>query len=320
MLQVASLSKQYGAVHSVQDVSFMIDDCETVGLLGRNGAGKSTLMRMISGYVTPTSGSVSLWGHSMMENPIEAKRCLGYLPELPPLYVDMTVNEHLQFVCALQGIPARNSKRECERVCAELNLNHVAGRIIGNLSKGYRQRVGFAAALVGQPRLLILDEPTVGLDPQQIIEVRSLIQRFSQNMSILISSHVLSEIATVVCTRLLVMHKGCLVVDGTPETIKHAHQHASIATATVSGHLEQAMRALANYGDALQCEALPDGYMRFTLTLSPKEIPEVRLFKALGSLHETITLHELRSVTPSLEEIFVSITHEGENANVGCMS
>lgn len=319
MLQVTSLCKQYGTLHSVEDVSFLIGDRETVGLLGRNGAGKSTLMRMISGYVTPTSGKIMLWGHSMLEEPIAAKRCVGYLPELPPLYTDMTVNEHLQFVCALRGIPARNMKHECERVCAELDLNHVAKRVIGHLSKGYRQRVGFAAALVGEPRLLILDEPTVGLDPQQMIEVRSLIQRFSQSMSILISSHVLSEIATV-CTRLLVMRKGRLVADGTPETIERAHQHASIATAIVSGDLEQAIQVLSGYGDALGSEYLQDGRMRLTLTLPPDQTPEADLFQKLGPLHDRITLHELRSVTPSLEEIFVSLTQEGARADEGRIS
>lgn len=319
MLQVDSLCKQYGGLRSVQDVTFQIGGCEAVGLLGRNGAGKSTLMRMISGYLAPTSGTVTLWGHSMLEDPIGARRCVGYLPELPPLYTDMTVNEHLQFVCALRGVPARETKRECERVCAELDLLPVAGRVIGHLSKGYRQRVGFAAALVGEPKLLILDEPTVGLDPQQIIEVRSLIQRFSKRMSILISSHVLTEIASV-CTRLLVLRKGRLVADGTPEEIERAHRGAAAAEAVVAGDTGAAEAALAVFGPALKKELLPEGRARFTLTLPPEQDAAEALYRALAPLHEQVPLRELRSVTPSLEEIFVAITQEGEQADEGRIS
>lgn len=319
MLQVASLTKQYGAFHAVEDVSFSIGDGETVGLLGRNGAGKSTLMRMISGYLTPSSGEISLWGHSMLEEPIAAKRCVGYLPELPPLYTDMTVQEHLQFVCSLRGIEARGTRHECERVCSELSLTHVARRVIGNLSKGYRQRVGFAAALVGQPRLLILDEPTVGLDPQQMMEIRSLIQRFSQQMSILISSHVLSEIATV-CSRLLILRKGRLVADGSPQAIECSYQHASVARAITSGDVAQICQALAKYGESVQTEPLADGRTAITLTLPLGREPEAELFCALAPLSGNVTLHELRSVTPSLEEIFVSITREGAHDDVGRVS
>lgn len=319
MLQVASLTKQYGAFHAVEDVSFSIGDGETVGLLGRNGAGKSTLMRMLSGYLTPSSGEIALWGHSMLEEPIAAKRCVGYLPELPPLYTDMTVLEHLQFVCSLRGIEARSTRRECERVCAELSLSHVARRVIGHLSKGYRQRVGFAAALVGQPRLLILDEPTVGLDPQQMMEIRSLIQRFSQQMSILISSHVLSEIATV-CTRLLILRKGRLVADGSPQAIERSYQHASIARAILSGNADPVRQALAAYGESACIKPLPEGKTSVTLTLPLGREPEAELFCALAPLREDVTLHELRSVTPSLEEIFVSITQEGAHDDVGRVS
>lgn len=319
MLQVTSLTKEYGSLRSLNNVSFSIGDHETVGLLGRNGAGKSTLMRMLSGYLTPTAGQISLWGHSMQEEPILAKRCVGYLPELPPLYTDMTVNEQLQFVCALRSVPARQTKRECERVCDELSLGHVAHRVIGHLSKGYRQRVGFAAALVGEPKLLILDEPTVGLDPQQMIEVRSLIQRFSKRMSILISSHVLTEIASV-CTRLLVLRKGCLVADGTPDAIEQAHRHAAMATALVSGDIGRARLAAAACAGDLTEEAQGEGRVRFTLAQAAEGSPESELFRALAACGEGVMVHELRSVTPSLEDIFVAIMQEGGAADEGRIS
>lgn len=319
MLQVTSLTKEYGSLRSLNNVSFSIGDHETVGLLGRNGAGKSTLMRMLSGYLTPTSGQISLWGHSMQEEPILAKRCVGYLPELPPLYTDMTVTEQLQFVCALRGVPARETGRECERVCSELSLSHVSHRVIGHLSKGYRQRVGFAAALVGEPKLLILDEPTVGLDPQQMIEIRSLIQRFSERMSILISSHVLTEIASV-CTRLLVLRKGCLVADGTPGEIERAHRSASLATALVSGDIARARAAVSVCAGQLTEERPGENRVRFTLTAPPDHQPESDLFRALAACGDCVQVHELRSVTPSLEDIFVAITQEGGAADAGRIS
>lgn len=312
MLEVTSLCKQYAAQRSVNNVSFTIGDGETVGLLGRNGAGKSTLMRMLSGYLTPTSGEISLWGHSMLEEPLAAKRFVGYLPELPPLYTDMTVKEHLEFVCSLRGIPARRMKRECERVCGELSLDAVSGRVIGHLSKGYRQRVGFAAALIGEPKLLILDEPTVGLDPQQMIEVRHLIKRFSGRMSILISSHVLSEIAAV-CTRLLILRRGTLVADDTPEEIERAHAGAGAVTALVSGDTQRARQALEACGGSLLEREEGDGRMRFTLEGTASNA----VFRALCACGEAVGVHELRPVAPSLEEIFVAITQEGGTDDEG---
>ena len=313
MLEVTSLCKQYAALRSVNNVSFTIGDGETVGLLGRNGAGKSTMMRMLAGYLTPTSGEIRLWGHSMLEDPLAAKRCVGYLPELPPLYADMTVNEHLEFVCSLRGVPARQMKKECARVCGELSLSHVSGRVIGHLSKGYRQRVGFAAALIGEPKLLILDEPTVGLDPQQMIEIRRLIRRFSGQMSILISSHVLSEIAAV-CSRLLILRRGTLVADGTPEEIERAHAGSGAVTVVVSGDVERAQRALQACGAAcLQREG--EGRVRFTLEGAGQD--DGRVFRALCACGDAIAVHELRPVVPSLEDIFVSITQEGETDDEG---
>ena len=311
MLEVTSLCKQYAALRSVNNVSFTIGDGETVGLLGRNGAGKSTMMRMLAGYLTPTSGEIRLWGHSMLEDPLAAKRCVGYLPELPPLYADMTVNEHLEFVCSLRGVPARQMKKECARVCGELSLSHVSGRVIGHLSKGYRQRVGFAAALIGEPKLLILDEPTVGLDPQQMIEIRRLIRRFSGQMSILISSHVLSEIAAV-CSRLLILRRGTLVADGTPEEIERAHADSGTVTVVVSGDVQRAARALAACGASLTSGPERGDLVRFTLEGVGGAEGADRVFRALCGCDGAVSVHELRPATPSLEDIFVSITQEGE--------
>lgn len=311
MLQVMGLCKHYGTLRSVQDLSFSSTGCETVGLLGPNGAGKSTTMRMLSGYLAPSAGGFTLCGLSMADHPRQVKGMIGYLPELPPLYPDCTVTEHLRFVCSLRGIAPRQAARECDRVCGLLNIRPVAGRIIGRLSKGYRQRVGFAAALIGTPRLLILDEPTVGLDPQQVIEIRRLILALGQEMTVLISSHVLSEIASV-CSHLLIMNRGVLLADGSAQAIADRYRDRAILSATVRGDRALATRVL---GDVVQGrgtmaveEQISPQETGFTL-YAPKELdlaPEV--FQALASHSGALSLTALQAKTPTLEDVFISIT------------
>ena len=321
MLQVSNLHKTYSGIHSVKGVSFTAGDHEAVALLGQNGAGKSTTMRMLAGFLAPTSGEIRLDGLDMAEQPCKTKARIGYLPEIPPLYPDCTVLEHLRFVCALRSIPPREIKRECERVCGLLNITPVAGRVIGRLSKGYRQRVGFAAALVGTPSLLILDEPTVGLDPQQVIEIRGLILALATQMTVLISSHILSEIACV-CTHLLILHHGELLADGSAEDITDRYREHSLLDVAVRGNHELAQaeltRLVQGTGTLTMEARLAQEETRFLLrTPKGRDMAEA-VFQTLAAHKESVSLVSLQKRTPSLEEIFIEMTQGQPPVDASC--
>ena len=219
MIEVKNLSKRYGNHVAVKNVSFSISEGEIVGFLGPNGAGKSTIMNILTGYISLTDGNVSVGGYDVLDNPEQAKRRIGYLPEQPPLYPDMTVREYLNFIYDLKSVKFPK-KPHIDEICKLVNIEHVANRLIKNLSKGYRQRVGIAQALVGNPDVLILDEPTVGLDPKQIIEIRKLIAGLGKHHTIILSSHILSEIQAV-CQRILIINDGEIVADDTAVNLSH---------------------------------------------------------------------------------------------------
>ena len=208
MIEVKNLSKIYGSKRAVDDISFTVDAGEVVGLLGPNGAGKTTTMNMITGFTAPSSGTAEIGGTDIWKDPVTAKKKLGYLPEQPPVYPEMTVGEYLRFVAELKGV----DKKQVEAAAKEAGVLAVINRRIGNLSKGYIQRTGLAAALLGDAELLILDEPTVGLDPNQLIEMRSLIKRLGKNRAVILSSHILSEISAV-CSRVMIINNGRIVAD-----------------------------------------------------------------------------------------------------------
>ena len=218
MIEVNHLTKRYGDHLALDDISFTVGDGEIVGFLGPNGAGKSTTMNIITGYLSSTEGQVLIDGIDVLEQPLEAKKRIGYLPEIPPLYTDMTVEEYIDFACDLKHVPAASKKDTIEQVCKLARVADVRKRLIRNLSKGYRQRVGLAQAMVGDPGTLILDEPTVGLDPKQLIEVRDLIKNLSKNHTILLSSHILQEVQAV-CDRLIIINHGRIVAVDTPENL-----------------------------------------------------------------------------------------------------
>lgn len=219
MIEVKELTKYYGDHPAVDHISFTVKEGEILGFLGPNGAGKSTTMNMLTGYLSASSGEIFVNGMDMSENPREVKRCIGYLPELPPLYVDMTVNEYLKFMYRLKKVSGKeNRETHIAGICEQVKLTEVRGRLIRNLSKGYRQRVGIAQAMLGNPQILILDEPTVGLDPNQMVEIRTLIRSLGKGHTVIFSSHILQEIQAV-CSRILIINEGKLVADDTEENL-----------------------------------------------------------------------------------------------------
>lgn len=214
MIEVSHLTKKYGGHLAVDDVSFTVEDGQIYGLLGPNGAGKSTIMNILTGYLSATSGQVTVAGHPLPEEADEAKACVGYLPEQPPLYPEMTVGEYLNFVAELKKVPRAQRKEQVLRAARRTGLEKVLPRLIRSLSKGYKQRVGIAQALLGSPKIIVLDEPTVGLDPAQVIEMRKLIRELGKAHTVILSSHILSEVQAV-CQQVLILSKGKLAASGT---------------------------------------------------------------------------------------------------------
>lgn len=237
MIQVSNLTKKYGKNVAVDNVSFTIEKGHIYGLLGPNGAGKSTTMNMITGYISSTSGTITIDGHDVVKEPEQARKLLGYLPELPPLYMDMTVYEYLKFVAQLKKIKRKERIEQVEKAIEQMKLEKVADRLIANLSKGYRQRVGFAQALIGDPQILILDEPSVGLDPKQIIEMRELIEELGQNRTVILSSHIMQEISAV-CDHILIISHGKLIASGTVEDLVAMSEHGEKLEVTIEGDKE----------------------------------------------------------------------------------
>lgn len=249
MIEVKNLCKHYGDKKAVNDISFEVKDGEILGFLGPNGAGKSTTMNMLTGYISSTSGQAIINGVDIMENPKKAKSYIGYLPEIPPIYVDMTVSGYLNFVYDLKKCKLPRSKH-IQDVCDLVKITDVKDRIIKNLSKGYKQRVGLAQALIGNPPVLILDEPTVGLDPKQIIEIRSLIKRLGKNHTVILSSHILSEIQAV-CDRIVIINKGTLVADGTADELSKSMTNDHRMIAQIEGPREEVYKAVRGLPDVV---------------------------------------------------------------------
>lgn len=238
MIEVKNLVKDYGGHLAVDHLNFTIDDGQIYGFLGPNGAGKSTTMNIMTGYIGATEGDVLINGHNILEEPEEAKKCIGYLPELPPLYVDMTVMEQLEFAAELKRIPKKERKSAIGDVVALAKLEDVQGRLIRNLSKGYRQRVGLAQAVLGMPPVIILDEPTVGLDPKQIIEIRDMIRELGEKHTVILSSHILSEVSAV-CDHILIIDRGKLIASDTPENLERQMAGAAGMELLVKGQEEE---------------------------------------------------------------------------------
>ncbi len=307
MIQVKNLSKKYGSHVAVSDVSFTVNDGEILGFLGPNGAGKSTTMNILTGYLSATSGTVSIDGYDILENPNEAKMRIGYLPEQPPLYLDMTVKEYLGFIYDLKKVKFPKAPH-IEEICRLVKIDNVYNRLIRNLSKGYRQRVGIAQALVGNPDVLILDEPTVGLDPKQIIEIRTLITELGKNHTVILSSHILSEIQAV-CERVIVINHGKLVADGSPEELSKALSSDHSFTVRIGGPRTEVMKLLAGIPGVVNvtCIGLNEKESNDYI-IEPDKKTDIRrqLFNRLADRHWPLLM--LKTNEMSLEQIFLKIT------------
>ncbi len=306
MIEVEHLRKTYGHVEAVRDISFTVEAGAVVGFLGPNGAGKSTTLRILAGFLGATSGRVRIGGHDIADARLEAARNIGYMPETSPLYPELRVREYLGFRAELKRVPRARRKAEIERVLAEAFVADVADQLVGHLSKGYRQRVGLADALLGSPPLLILDEPTAGLDPNQIREVRELIRRLAAHHTILLSTHILPEVEAT-CDRALVIHRGRLVAEGDIDTLRAGRAVGEVALTVGAG----ADEAAALLGDVEGVEAVARDGLELRVTVaagSDVGALSERLVFALAAAK--IGLRKLTPVATSLEAVFSELTEQ----------
>ena len=311
MIEVRNLTKKYGDHFAVQDISFSLEKGKIYGLLGPNGAGKSTTMNIMTGYIAATSGEVIIEGHDIFKEAEEAKKHIGYLPEIPPLYMDMTVWEYLFTVADLKGVPKSERKSMIGDVMEKVMITNMKDRLIKNLSKGYKQRVGIAQTLIGNPDIIILDEPTVGLDPKQIIEIRTLIKQLGEDHTVLISSHILSEIGAV-CDHVVIINKGHLVVSDSTEYLEKLFKGQDILCLSAQGELEKIQNILREFpalSIADMKEAEEAETYRFQLKVQDQADYRKQLFFRFAEAG--IPLLEISRAGMSLEDIFLEITEEG---------
>lgn len=311
MIQVNHLVKNYGSHQAVKDISFHVEKGQVVGLLGPNGAGKSTTMNILTGYLSATDGDVKIGDYDILDEPLKAKKQIGYLPEVPPLYTDMTVSEYLNFVSKLNKVGKEDRKKEVKRVMSATGVSDVAERLIKNLSKGYRQRVGLAQALIGNPPLLILDEPTVGLDPNQIIEIRELIKKLGKDHTIILSSHILSEVSAV-CDSIIIIDNGKIVAEDTTENLTRDFSDQGLIKLTVKGKQEDVEKVL-NSCDFIQNFTLTQKDEMTLVEAKSKVKEDMRDEIFFAFANEKLPVVHMEQETLSLEEIFLKLTGEEEN-------
>lgn len=315
MIEVKNLVKKYGDHTAVDHLSFQIEKGKIYGFLGPNGAGKSTTMNMITGYIASTEGTVSIDGHDILEEPEKAKKCIGYLPEQPPLYFDMTVLEYMKFAADLKKIPKDKKKVMIEEVMDMVKITDMKNRLIKNLSKGYRQRVGLAQAILGYPEVIILDEPTVGLDPKQIIEIRDLIKSLKKKHTVILSSHILSEVSAV-CDYVLIISHGKLVASDTPDNLSKLAAGANNINLLAKGEKDNIRQHLLEIPGVKEITIdKKTGVEGWNITVSTEENRDIReeIFYKMAENHCPIL--EMQSRKVSLEEIFLELTEEDQTTS-----
>lgn len=313
MIDVQNLTKNYGTHCAVDHISFHVNEGEILGFLGPNGAGKSTTMNMLTGYLSSTDGAVKIGGYDILEDPNAAKANIGYLPEQPPLYMDMTVREYLNFMYELKKCTLPRAQHIAE-ICKIMKIDHVYGRLIKNLSKGYRQRVGMAQALIGNPPVLILDEPTVGLDPSQIVEIRALIKALGKKHTVILSSHILPEVEAV-CDRLVIINSGRIVADDTADNLIRSYSSDRRLMVRVAGpafEVEKLIHGIEGVKSVHPLTSHESGTTDFAVEL--KEGADIRyaLFNKLAE--NKYPLLSSKSMERSLEDIFMTLTSENFSA------
>ena len=316
MIEIKNLTKRYGQINAVNDITLSIKKGEILGFLGPNGAGKSTTMNILTGYLSATSGSVTINGINIAHSPIEAKKLIGYLPENPPLYQDMTVKEYLKFICELKQIPSKERKSQLEEALYLVKMEDVQGRLIKNLSKGYKQRVGLAQAIVGNPQVLILDEPTVGLDPKQIVEIRKLISTLRHNRTIILSTHILQEVSAV-CSSVAMINKGRLAATGSVSefTASGTVNKFNISIVGASGKPE-AQKVLGSVDGVRKVDFIRMDKDSYIFNVESEKNTDVRRMVFNELARNNMAVIELRPVGRSLEEIFIDIVNKEQSAEV----
>lgn len=308
MIKVENVTKRYGSKYAVKNISFEVKQGEVVGFLGRNGAGKTTTMNIITGYISSSSGSASVDGYDILSDPHEVKKRIGYMPEQPPIYLDMTVDEYLRFCCHIKNVAARQRPAHIADVCHTMKITDMRKRLIKNLSKGYRQRVGFAQALIGNPKVLILDEPTVGLDPRQIIEIRNLITALGKQHTIILSSHILKEVEDV-CERVVIIDKGEIVAQDTMQNLAHSVGDMSRIMVRIAGadrHLQRTLRELEGVSFVEEMGVKEPDSMDFMVESEKRMDVRRAIFNAMARAGKPILM--LRPMDVSLEDIFMQLT------------
>lgn len=314
MIEAIGLVKKYGEHLAVDHLNFTVEKGQILGFLGPNGAGKSTTMNMLTGYISATEGTIIVNGYDMHEEPEDAKKSIGYLPEQPPVYPDMTVTEYLKFVTELKKVPKKERAGEVERVIEKTHLKEMKGRLIKHLSKGYRQRVGIAQALVGNPEVIILDEPTVGLDPKQIIEIRDLMRELAKEHTVLLSSHIMQEISAV-CDHIMIISHGRLVLSGTPEELQRQADEGENLELTVLGNkaqLEAVLKTVGNITEYFESESESEEF--YTVRIKSEEDIRKELFFALAKAQ--LPVMKLERHVKTLEDIFLEATATKEKTEV----
>ena len=307
MIEVKNVTKKYGKFYAVRNINFEVKEGEIVGFLGRNGAGKSTTMNMITGFIEPTEGEIIVGGYDIDINPKRVKAQIGYMPEGTPLYYDLTVEEFVSYMAELKRIPKANRKEAVQEAIAKTGLELVRKNLTKNLSRGYKQRVSMAGAIVGNPKILILDEPTVGLDPKQVIEIRELIKSFKKDHTVLVSSHILSEVSQI-CEKVIIIDKGEIIAVDTPENLERQTKEKFTVEITVddmNNKFEEVAKTLKTVDVISLVETLEDGSKKYSIDLKDKEDIRKELFSICAK--ENIIVLEMKQQETSLEDAFIAL-------------
>ncbi|MBR3249333.1 MAG: ABC transporter ATP-binding protein [Clostridia bacterium] len=311
VIEVKNITKKYGSFTALDNVSFEIKEGEIMGLLGPNGAGKSTTMNIITGYIEPTSGEILINGINMLKKPKKAKREIGYMPEGVPLYYDLTPKEFVTYMAGIKKVDKKVLKEKVEKILSETGLADVKNKLIKNLSRGYKQRVSMAGALVGEPKILILDEPTVGLDPKQIAEIRSLIKKLGKDHTVILSSHILSEVSQI-CDKVIIINKGKLIAIDTPDNLedKVANDNSVYVTVEdVDNKIEQMKEKIEDIKEIKLIKENDDGTKKYLISANGKTDLRKSIFAEFAK--ENITIFEMKKPDATLEDAFMQLIGEG---------